>query len=53
MFQLFQEHMGVYSDGMKVAEKYAIDYRIERAEASVPAVIEVTFTFILHLHSNI
>ena len=41
MFQLFQEHMGIYSDGMKVAEKYAIEYRTERAEASVPVVIEV------------
>ncbi|XP_060563249.1 uncharacterized protein LOC132722728 isoform X2 [Ruditapes philippinarum] len=38
---LKKEHMGVYSDGMKVAEKHAIDYRIERAEASVPAVIEL------------
>ncbi|XP_053402963.1 uncharacterized protein LOC128558132 [Mercenaria mercenaria] len=39
--KIFQDHMGVYSDGMKVAEKYALKYRIERAEASVPAVIEL------------
>ena len=42
-FQLFeQQNSEVYSDGMKVAEKYALEYRKERAEASVPAVIEVS-----------
>lgn len=39
--KVFQEHKGVYSDGMKVAAKYATDYRTERAKASVPAVIEL------------
>ncbi|KAH3774704.1 uncharacterized protein LOC127844060 [Dreissena polymorpha] len=40
--QLFeQQNSEVYSDGMKVAEKYALEYRKERAEASVPAVIEL------------
>ena len=30
-----------YTEGMKEAEKFALEYRRRRAEASVPAVIEV------------
>ena len=31
-----------YTEGMKEAEQFALDYRKKRAEASVPAVIEVS-----------
>lgn len=37
----FENIRKVYSDGMKIAEKYALKYRTERASTSVPAVIEI------------
>ena len=40
-FQAFKE-TGLYSDGMKAAEKYAMDYRSERAQCSVSSVVGVS-----------
>ena len=39
--QLYQGPNIKYTEGMTVAEKYALEYRRKRAEASVPAVVEV------------
>ena len=40
-FQQFQGSNIKYTDGMKVGEKFALEYRKKRAEAAIPAVIEV------------
>lgn len=39
--QLYQGPNIKYTEGMTVAEKYALEYRRKRAEASVPAVVEL------------
>ena len=38
-----------YTEGMKEAERFALDYRKKRAEASVPAVIEVNKAFNMYI----